>query len=120
MIDHAQAVVLAQEGLPVLRADLDVVDSLGVGEIRVDAAFGEGAVLGDGRGLQVGRPQVGQGIVAGVVVIAVPADKSAEVEDRVVADDAGIGGRDIEGADLGALVGVAHVAEDRAGAGTVR
>ena len=42
------------------------------------------------------RAQVGEGIAAGVVVVAVPAEKGAEVEDRVVADDVGVGGRDVD------------------------
>ncbi len=81
-VDDAQVVVLAQEGLSVLRADLDVVDSLGVGEVRVDAGVGEGAVLRDGRGLQIGRAEVGEWIGAGVVVVVVAADECAQVEDR--------------------------------------
>jgi len=47
-IDDAQVVVLAQEGLAVLRTGLERVDSPGVGNIRVDCGVGEGAVLGDG------------------------------------------------------------------------
>ena len=55
-IDDAQAVVLAQESLPVLYAGLDVVMSLRIGEVGVDSGVGQRAVLGDGRGLQVGGP----------------------------------------------------------------
>ncbi len=73
----------------------------------------QGAVLPNRGGLQVGRSQIGQRIAAGIVVIVVPADKSAQLEDRVIADDARISGRNIEGPDLRALVGVAHIAEDR-------
>ena len=82
-IDHAQVVVFAQEGLSVLRADLDVVDALGVGEVRVDAGVGEGAVLGDGGGLQICGTEIGEGIAAGVVVVFVSADEGAQVEDHV-------------------------------------
>ncbi len=109
-VHNAQAVVLAQEGLLVLRADLEIVDSLDVGIIRVEAGVGQRAVLRDGRGLQVGWAQVGQWIRAWVIAIAVPAEKCAQVEDRVVADDVRVGGRDVIGVDLGALVGVADVA----------
>ena len=59
------------------------------------------------------RAEVGERIVAGVVVVLIAADVGAEVEDGVGADDAGIGGRDVEGLDLGALVGVADIGEDR-------
>ena len=70
--------------------------------------------------LQVRRPQIGERIAARVVVVAVPADVSAEVEDRVVADHARVGRRDVVGVDLGALIGVADVAEDGIGAGCRR
>jgi hypothetical protein len=46
--------VLAEEGLRVVGADLDVVDALDVGEVGVDAGVGEGALLRDGLVLQVG------------------------------------------------------------------
>ena len=75
--------MLTQEGLPVLDADLDVVDSFDIGVIGVDAGIGEGAVLGDGRGLQVGRSQIGERIGAGIVVVDVLAGEGAQVEDRV-------------------------------------
>ena len=60
-----RCVVLAQEGLRVVGADLDVVDALDVGEVGVDAGVGEGAVLGDGLGLQIGRPRSASGLLLG-------------------------------------------------------
>ena len=120
MIDDAQAVVLAQKGLSVLGADFQIIDTLDVGKIRVNPRVGEGTVLGDGRGLQVGGPRSARGLALGIVVIAVPADESAQVEDRMVADDVRVGGRDVVGVDLGALVGVADVDEGWVGACAVR
>ncbi len=68
-------------------------------------------------GLVLDGAEIGERIGAGVVVVLVAADVAAEVEDAVVADDAGVGWGDVEGADLGALVGVADVAEDGVWAG---
>ena len=47
-IDDAQMIVLAQEGVLVLHADFEVVDSLDVGVVRMGPGVGECAVLGDG------------------------------------------------------------------------
>ena len=67
--DEAEVVVLAQEGLRVVGADLDVVDALHIREVGVDAGVGEGAVLRDGLVLKVGRPEIGKWIAAGIVVV---------------------------------------------------
>ena len=48
----------------------------------------------------------------------VSADVWAEVEDGVGSDGAGVGGGDVEGLDLGALICVADVAEDGIRAGS--
>jgi hypothetical protein len=92
------------------------MNSLGVREIGVNGGVGQGAVLLDRGGLQVGRSAVGQGIAAGIVVIVVAADKGSQVEDRVVADHARVSGRDVDGLDLGVLISVAHIAEYGIGA----
>src|ERR1017187_7333758 len=68
-------------------------------------------------GLVLDRPQVGQRILAWVVVVGVAANVAGEVEDRVHADGVGIGWRDVEGVDLGALVGVADATEGRVSGG---
>ena len=47
-IYNAQVVVFAQKCLPVLCANLDVVDALGVGEVGVNGCIQESAVLGNG------------------------------------------------------------------------
>ncbi len=116
-IDDAQVVAFAEEGLSVLRADLDVMNSPDVREIRVDGGVGKGAVLGDGRSLKVGRAQVGERIAAGIVVVVVPTYEGAKVEDHVVADDPCVGWRDVEGSDFRVLVSVPDVAKEWVGAG---
>ena len=109
-VDDGEGVVLAKEGLRVVGADFEVVDALYVGEVGVGAGVGERAVLPDGLGLD--GAEVGERIGAGVVVVRIAADVATEVEDGVIADGAGVGWGDVEGADFGALVGVADVAED--------
>src|ERR1035437_6209437 len=94
------------------RADLDVVDALDVGEIAADSRVGERTGLDDGFVLD--WTEVGERVGAGVVVVGVAADEPAEVEDGVYADRAGVGWGNVVGEDLGALVGVADGAEDRA------
>ncbi len=63
------------------------------------------------------RTEIGQGIAAGIVVVRIPANVGPKVEYRIGSEDAGIGGRDIEGFNLRELVGVPDVGEDRVGAG---
>ena len=69
--------------------------------------------LRDGLVLEVYRSLVGEGIVAWIVVVIVAADIRPEVEDRGVTDRVRISRRDVEGADLRTLIGIADVAEDR-------
>ena len=80
------------------------------------AGVGERTDLADG--LALDGAKVGEGIAAGVVVVGITANVAGEVEDGVDADGVGVGGRDVEGADFGALVSIADAAEDgvRAGA----
>ena len=54
-VHHAQAVVLAQESLPVHHTGLERVDPLGVVEVGVACGVCEGTILRDGRGLHVRR-----------------------------------------------------------------
>ncbi len=67
--------MFAQEGLFVLRADLEIVDSLDVGVIRVDAGVGQGAVLGDRRSLEITGTEICERIAAGVVVVSVSSEE---------------------------------------------
>ena len=62
-----------------------------------------------------GGTEIGEGIAAGIVVVRIPPNVGPEVEDRIGSEDAGIGGRDIEGFNLGVLVGVPDVGEDGVG-----
>ncbi len=80
----------------------------------MDAGVGERAVLGDRRSLQVRRTQVGERVAAGIVAVSVSSEEGAQVEDRIVTDDMGVGGRNIVGIDLGELIGVAQIGEGRA------
>ncbi len=109
--------MLAQEGLFVLRADLEIVDSLHVRIVRMHAGVGERPVLGNGRSLQVRRTQVSKGVAAGIIIISVSSEEGAQVEDRIVTNDVGVGGRDIVRIDFGMLIGVAHDDEGWVGAG---
>ena len=70
----------------------------------MDAKVGQAAALRDGLALQVGRPQVGERIVAGVVVELVLAQKSARVEHSVRVHYVGPGRRNVVGADLRPLI----------------
>ena len=54
-IDDADLEVLVEEGLGVVKAGLDVVAAVGVGEVGVEAGVGQRALLGEGLLLQVGR-----------------------------------------------------------------
>ena len=107
-IDDAELEVLVEKGLGVVEAGLDVVAAVGVGEVGVEAGVGQRALLGDGLLLQIGRAQVGEGIVAGVVVEAVTAEEVAGIEDGGGVDDVGVGGGEVDGLDLRALVGWAY------------
>ncbi len=72
-------------------------------------AIGQRAILRDRRGLQIRRAQVSQRISAWIVVVIVSADKSAEVEYGVVANDTRIRRRNIERLDLRVLIRVADI-----------
>ena len=73
--------------------------------------------LRDGLVLKIGRTEIGEGIVAGVVVVGVSADVGAKVEDRILIQRClRVGGRDVECVDLRSLIGIADVAEDGIGA----
>src|SRR6202043_3471456 len=98
-VDDAELVVLAQESLRVVAADLDVVDALHVGQVGVDTGVRQGALLRDRGGLD--GAEIGERVVAGVVVVEVLTHVGAEVEDGVSVEDAGVGGGDVEGLDLG-------------------
>jgi hypothetical protein len=108
--------VLAQESLLVDYSGLERVDSLGIVEVGVDSCVRKGAVLRDRRCLQVRRSLVGERVATGIVVIKILAYPCPQVENGVGAYYSRIGRRDIECSNLGALIGIAHVAKDGIGA----
>ena len=75
------------------------------------ACVEQGALLRDG--LVLDGTEIGERIVARVVVIAVAAGVDAEVEDAFGRQCVGVSGRQVEGKDLRALIGVADGGEDR-------
>ena len=77
----------------------------------VDAGIQEGSLLRDRFVLD--GTEVGQRISAGVIVVGVFSNVGAKVEDRIRPENSCVGGSDIEGLDLGALIGIADIAEDR-------
>ena len=103
-IDDAELEVLGEEGLGVADAGLDVVSAVGVGDVGDEAGIGERALLGDGLLLQVGRAAVGEGVGAGIVVESVAAEEVIGVEDGGGVDDVGVGGGEVDGLDLCALI----------------
>ena len=80
-VDDADLEVLVEEGLGVVEAGLDVVSAVCDGEVGVEAGIGQRSLLGERLLLQVGRAQVGEGVLAGVVVEGVAAEEVARVED---------------------------------------
>ena len=107
-IDDADLEVLVEEGLGVVEAGLDVVSAVCDGEVGVEAGIGQRSLLGERLLLQVGRAQVGEGVLAGVVVEGVAAEEVARVEDSGCADDVSVGGCEVDGLDLGTLIGRAY------------
>ena len=55
--------------------------------------------------LKIGSAKIVERVVAGIVVIRVAPHEAGEIEDGVVADGVGPGGRYVKGQDLGALIG---------------
>src|SRR5580704_11314731 len=64
--------------------------------------------------------KVGERIATRVVVVPVPSHETADVEDRVRIDDAGVGRGDVVGAYLGTLIGIPDIVKHRAGTGSNR
>ena len=73
----------------------------------MDADVGQGAEFTDGLLLLIGR-EIGEWVLAGVVVVGVPADKDTEIGDGVRTDDVCIRRGEIDGADLRPLICVAE------------
>src|ERR1700729_954256 len=75
-----------------------------VREIGARARIGECAELGDALPLQARWPEVGERIIARIVVVTVAPDEGSECKYGVGAEDVRPRGCDVEGADLRALV----------------
>ena len=61
--------------------------------------------------------EIGQRIAARIIIVRIPANKGPKVEHRIRTENASIGRRDIEGFNLGLLVGVSNIVEDRVRSG---
>ena len=105
----AEAVTFPKKSLGVKNAALDALIPLGIREIGMDSGIGERSILRDRLVLQVRRTKIRQRVLAGKVLIAIFANVRSEVEYRVLPQDPGIGGRNIERLDLRVLIGIAHV-----------
>jgi hypothetical protein len=103
--DDAEVEVFVEKGLLIGDAGFDVVDAVGVGDVGAQAGVGERALLGDCLLLEIGGAEIGEGVFAGVVVEAVAAEEVVDVEDGGGVDDVGEAGGDVDGLDLGSLVG---------------
>ena len=93
-IDHPERVVLTQKRLFVHRADLHIVDALGIRNIGAHARIGQRAELL--HRLLLNRSQVGQRIVAGIVVEPVLAYEHGKVQDAVVIDRPRVSRRNVD------------------------
>ncbi len=89
------------------------MDALDVSDVGIGAGVCQRTVLADGLVLLTGRAQVGEGVLAGVVVVRIAAHVARKVEHRVDVDGMRIRGRKVERHDLRALVGIADVPEGR-------
>src|ERR1700751_4075137 len=101
--------MVAEEGVLIDHARLYIVVALLERDIAVDAGVQQRALLRDR--LILDGTEVGQRISAGVVVVGVLSNIGAKVEDRVRPDNSRVGGSDIEGLDLGALIGIPYIAD---------
>src|ERR1017187_5140209 len=95
-----------KKGLLIKAADLDAVSSILNRVVGTNAGIQEGAVLRDR--LALNRTEIGQWILAGIVVEAIPANESTKVEDGIGADHMGVERSDVVGLDLCALVRVSE------------
>ena len=76
-IHNSKAIVLGKECVLVCDSDLDVVNALDVRHVRANAGVGQEPELRDGFVLK--RPEVGERIVARIIVILVVPHEGAQV-----------------------------------------
>src|SRR6202044_494171 len=104
-IDDGEMEALIEKRLLIGDSCLDVIDAFHVVDVGAQSGVGEGPVLADGFLLKVGRTEISERISAGIVIVGIAADKSAEVEQGGRIDGSGPGGSDVKGFDLRALIG---------------
>src|ERR1035437_5211159 len=88
-------------------ARLQVVDAFHIRNTRTEAGIGQRTVLSHRLFLQIWR-EIVEWVGAGVIVVLVAADESAQGENRIGAEDASPGRRNIEGLDLRTLIRRTH------------
>src|SRR5271169_3030133 len=103
-IHNSEGIVLGEERLFVHDSGLDIVNAFHDGKLGVSTSVGQRAVLIGGFLLKVRRAEVGEWIVAAVVVELVAADKPAEREHCRGVDQVRPGRSDVVGSDLGTLI----------------
>ena len=102
-IHNSESILFRQDRVCVGNSRLHVVDALDVRYGRVQAEVGQRAVLADGLELQIGL-QVGERIIARIVVVLILPHKAPEREYRVRVHQPRPGGRHVERPDLGPLI----------------
>ena len=81
------------------------MNALRVGDVGERTGIEKRALLGDGFPLEIRRAKVRERVVAGVVVVGVAPHIAGNVENSIRAYRVGPRRRDVEGQDLGALIG---------------
>ena len=82
-IDNPQSIVLVQKRLLISHSGLDVMNALHIRNIGPDPRIGQSSVLPHRLPLQTRWPQIREGIVTGIVVIAIPAHEGSQRKDRI-------------------------------------
>src|ERR1700678_4807851 len=86
-IDNSQTIVLGQECLFVGNACLYVVDASDVGNVGAQSRIGQCPILSNRFPLQAGWSEIRERIPAGLVVIVVAPDESADGENGIGIED---------------------------------
>ena len=106
-IDNSEPVSLPKEGLSILGPRLHRVHSSRIGNICVNAGIGQSSSLRNRFALN--RPEIRQRIAARVVAVSIFPDVRTESEYGMRPEDLGKCRRNVEGLDLGVLIGIAHI-----------
>src|SRR5260370_39828971 len=97
--------MFGQKGLLIRNSKLNVVSALHVGQIGTHTSVGQRPILGNGLLLQIGGTEIGEWIVAGIVIENVPPHPAAETKDSSRIDHSSPGRSDVEALDQRAPVG---------------